>query len=156
MTKKSCFSIVSLCHNICIPFLFWWFLTYLPLNMQCYEGKPIFEFERTRMLRSGLVGFALHGSLSHYYYQFCEVIIFFHIFLFVGFPASGWNSIAFACRLFSLSRIGGWSLPKFPLTKQFGRQFGTVYTISSWGSCVLNPQPIFWASWRQHFGPCWP
>ncbi|GMN57141.1 hypothetical protein TIFTF001_026259 [Ficus carica] len=41
---------------------------------QCYEGKPIFEFERTRMLRSGLVGFALHGSLSHYYYQFCEAL----------------------------------------------------------------------------------
>eukprot|EP00257_Ricinus_communis_P025489 XP_025012903.1 uncharacterized protein LOC8262110 isoform X3 [Ricinus communis] len=39
---------------------------------QCYEGKPIFEFDRTRMFRSGLVGFTLHGSLSHYYYQFCE------------------------------------------------------------------------------------
>uniref|UniRef100_A0A6N2LE57 Uncharacterized protein n=1 Tax=Salix viminalis TaxID=40686 RepID=A0A6N2LE57_SALVM len=42
---------------------------------QCYQGKPIFEFDRTRMFRSGLVGFTLHGSLSHYYYQFCEVII---------------------------------------------------------------------------------
>ncbi|KAJ7948609.1 Peroxisomal membrane (Mpv17/PMP22) family protein [Quillaja saponaria] len=39
---------------------------------QCFEGKPLFEFDRTRMLRSGLVGFTLHGSLSHYYYQFCE------------------------------------------------------------------------------------
>ncbi|CAK8535164.1 unnamed protein product [Lathyrus sativus] len=39
---------------------------------QCFEGKPIFEFDRARMFRSGLVGFALHGSLSHYYYQFCE------------------------------------------------------------------------------------
>ncbi|CAM0954224.1 unnamed protein product [Alopecurus aequalis] len=39
---------------------------------QCYEGKPIFEFDRTRMFRSGLVGFTLHGSLSHYYYHFCE------------------------------------------------------------------------------------
>lgn len=39
---------------------------------QCYEGKPLFEFDRTRMFRSGLVGFTLHGSLSHYYYQFCE------------------------------------------------------------------------------------
>jgi len=43
--------------------------------MQCYEGKPLFEFDRTRVLRSGLVGFTLHGSLSHYYYQFCEVKI---------------------------------------------------------------------------------
>ncbi|KAI3979117.1 hypothetical protein MKX01_033027 [Papaver californicum] len=37
---------------------------------QCYEGKPIFKFDRARMLRSGIVGFSLHGSLSHYYYQF--------------------------------------------------------------------------------------
>lgn len=29
------------------------------------------------MFRSGLVGFTLHGSLSHYYYQFCEVNFFF-------------------------------------------------------------------------------
>ncbi|XP_043688871.1 mpv17-like protein [Telopea speciosissima] len=41
---------------------------------QCYEGKPLFEFDRTRMFRSGLVGFSLHGSLSHYYYQFCEAL----------------------------------------------------------------------------------
>ncbi|PON80606.1 Mpv17/PMP [Parasponia andersonii] len=41
---------------------------------QCYEGKPLFEIERTRVLRSGLVGFTLHGSLSHYYYQFCEAL----------------------------------------------------------------------------------
>jgi protein Mpv17 len=41
---------------------------------QCYEGKPLFEFDRTRLLRSGLVGFSLHGSLSHYYYQFCEIL----------------------------------------------------------------------------------
>ncbi|KAJ8749206.1 hypothetical protein K2173_018679 [Erythroxylum novogranatense] len=42
---------------------------------QCYEGKSIFEFERMRMFRSGLVGFALHGSLSHYYYQLCEALL---------------------------------------------------------------------------------
>ncbi|CAN0914944.1 Peroxisomal membrane protein 2 [Linum grandiflorum] len=42
---------------------------------QCCEGKPLFEFDRTRMFRSGLVGFTLHGSLSHYYYQFCEALI---------------------------------------------------------------------------------
>ncbi|MED6211761.1 hypothetical protein PIB30_076734 [Stylosanthes scabra] len=41
---------------------------------QCYEGKPLFEFDRTRLFRSGLAGFTLHGSLSHYYYQFCEVL----------------------------------------------------------------------------------
>ncbi|KAL1188368.1 hypothetical protein V5N11_031741 [Cardamine amara subsp. amara] len=41
---------------------------------QCYEGKPLFEFDRSRVLRSGLVGFTLHGSLSHYYYQFCEAL----------------------------------------------------------------------------------
>ncbi|KAK7401848.1 hypothetical protein VNO78_13664 [Psophocarpus tetragonolobus] len=39
---------------------------------QCFEGKPLFEFDRARMFRSGLVGFTLHGSLSHFYYQFCE------------------------------------------------------------------------------------
>ncbi|RDX77770.1 Peroxisomal membrane protein 2 [Mucuna pruriens] len=41
---------------------------------QCYEGKPLFEFDRARVLRSGLVGFTLHGSLSHYYYQLCEAL----------------------------------------------------------------------------------
>ncbi|XP_020229353.1 protein SYM1 [Cajanus cajan] len=41
---------------------------------QCYEGKPIFEFDRARLLRSGLAGFTLHGSLSHYYYQICEAL----------------------------------------------------------------------------------
>ncbi|CAK9151360.1 unnamed protein product [Ilex paraguariensis] len=47
---------------------------------QCYEGKPLFDFDRTRMFRSGLVGFSLHGSLSHYYYQFCEAL----------FPSTDW------------------------------------------------------------------
>ncbi|KAK1567934.1 hypothetical protein Q3G72_018266 [Acer saccharum] len=41
---------------------------------QCYEGKPLFDFDSKRMFRSGLVGFTLHGSLSHYYYQFCEAL----------------------------------------------------------------------------------
>ncbi|KAG6385486.1 hypothetical protein SASPL_154321 [Salvia splendens] len=45
---------------------------------QCYEGKPIFDFDRARMFRSGLLGFTLHGSLSHYYYQFCEALFPFH------------------------------------------------------------------------------
>ncbi|XP_050368167.1 uncharacterized protein LOC126786391 [Argentina anserina] len=47
---------------------------------QCFEGKPLFEFDRARMFRSGLVGFTLHGSLSHYYYQICEEL----------FPFPGW------------------------------------------------------------------
>uniref|UniRef100_A0A1J3HXU5 Protein SYM1 n=1 Tax=Noccaea caerulescens TaxID=107243 RepID=A0A1J3HXU5_NOCCA len=47
---------------------------------QCYEGKPLFEIDRARTLRSGLVGFTLHGSLSHYYYQFCEQL----------FPSQDW------------------------------------------------------------------
>lgn len=56
----------------------YWLNLFIVLNMQCYEGKPIFDFDRTRMFRSGLTGFTLHGSLSHYYYQLCEVIIMAH------------------------------------------------------------------------------
>jgi hypothetical protein len=62
------------------------FLLLLLLLLQCYEGKPIFDFDRARMFRSGLVGFTLHGSLSHYYYHICEVTI-------VTWPAQ----IFFAC-----------------------------------------------------------
>ncbi|KAE8723511.1 Peroxisomal membrane 22 kDa family protein isoform 3 [Hibiscus syriacus] len=72
---------------------------------QCFEGKPLFEFDRTRMFRSGLVGFTLHGSLSHYYYQFCEVNIPQYVSArLVGVPvkvfdqtawAAVWNSIYF-------------------------------------------------------------
>ncbi|KAF7012527.1 hypothetical protein CFC21_026709 [Triticum aestivum] len=50
---------------------------------QCYEGKPIFEFDRARMFRSGLIGFALQGSLSHYYYNFCESV----------FPCKDWWAV---------------------------------------------------------------
>lgn len=50
---------------------------------QCYEGKAALEFNRTRMLRSGLVGFCLHGSMSHFYYQFCEWL----------FPFQGWWAV---------------------------------------------------------------
>lgn len=68
---------------------------------QCYEGKPLFEFDRTRMFRSGLVGFTLHGSLSHYYYQFCEELIPFQAWWVVPAKvafdqtvwAATWNSI---------------------------------------------------------------
>ncbi|XP_035548423.1 mpv17-like protein isoform X2 [Juglans regia] len=70
---------------------------------QCYEGKPLFEFDRTRMFRSGLVGFTLHGSLSHYYYQFCEALFPFEDWWVVPAKvafdqtvwAAVWNSIYF-------------------------------------------------------------
>lgn len=85
----------SMClKEIILNDLSWWkrvfanFSCYFVLNLQCFEGKPLFEFDRKRMFRSGLVGFSLHGSLSHYYYQFCEVIIVVHIWsvgLFVDF-----------------------------------------------------------------------
>ncbi|KAI3949936.1 hypothetical protein MKW92_020012 [Papaver armeniacum] len=70
---------------------------------QCFEGKPLFEFDRMRMFRSGLVGFTLHGSLSHYYYQFCESLIPYNdwwwVLAKVAFDqtawAALWNSIYF-------------------------------------------------------------
>lgn len=62
-----------------------YFFNLYPWILQCFEGKPLFEFDRIRMFRSGLVGFTLHGSLSHYYYQFCEVNIMFFFFLFLDF-----------------------------------------------------------------------
>ncbi|XP_039006738.1 uncharacterized protein LOC120134375 isoform X2 [Hibiscus syriacus] len=70
---------------------------------QCYEGKPLFDFDLTRMFRSGLVGFTLHGSLSHYYYQFCEDLFPFNDWWVVPAKvifdqtiwASIWNSIYF-------------------------------------------------------------
>ncbi|KAF6154511.1 hypothetical protein GIB67_028403 [Kingdonia uniflora] len=70
---------------------------------QCYEGKPLFEFDRTRMFRSGLVGFSLHGSLSHYYYQICEALFpyqdWWAVLVKVAFDqtvwAAIWNSIYF-------------------------------------------------------------
>ncbi|XP_022734351.1 uncharacterized protein LOC111287921 [Durio zibethinus] len=71
---------------------------------QCFEGKPLLEFDRTRMFRSGLVGFTLHGSMSHYYYQFCEDIFPFQDLWVVPAKvvfdqtawAAVWNSIYFA------------------------------------------------------------
>ncbi|KAK6919010.1 Mpv17/PMP22, partial [Dillenia turbinata] len=83
---------------------------------QCYEGKPQLEFDCTRMFRSGLVGFLLRGSLSHYYYQFYEMMIaLFHF------------------------KVGGWSLQKFCLTKLHSRRFGTASTLQFWGSCRESP-----------------
>ena len=68
-------------YMICSSFFFF---NLYPWILQCFEGKPLFEFDRIRMFRSGLVGFTLHGSLSHYYYQFCEVNIMFFFFLVLG------------------------------------------------------------------------
>ncbi|PWA51335.1 peroxisomal membrane 22 kDa (Mpv17/PMP22) family protein [Artemisia annua] len=70
---------------------------------QCCEGKPLLEFDRTRMFRSGLVGFSLHGSLSHYYYYFCEALFPFQDWWVVPVKvtfdqtawAAVWNSIYF-------------------------------------------------------------
>ncbi|KAG9149825.1 hypothetical protein Leryth_025887 [Lithospermum erythrorhizon] len=70
---------------------------------QCYEGRPLLEFDRTRMVRSGVVGFLLHGSLSHYYYQFCESLFPFNDWWVVPAKvvfdqtiwAAVWNSIYF-------------------------------------------------------------
>lgn len=56
-----------------LEFVIHCFLIIVSSLSQCYEGKPLFEFDRSRMFRSGIVGFSLHGSLSHYYYQLCEV-----------------------------------------------------------------------------------
>ncbi|XVF18945.1 hypothetical protein REPUB_Repub11eG0067600 [Reevesia pubescens] len=64
---------------------------------QCFEGKPFFEFDRTRMFRSGLVGFTLHGSLSHYYYQVCEELFPFQDWWVVpakvAFDQTAWSAI---------------------------------------------------------------
>ncbi|CAI0376078.1 unnamed protein product [Linum tenue] len=64
---------------------------------QCFEGKPLFEFDRTRMFRSGIVGFTLHGSLSHYYYQFCEELFPFHdwwaVPVKVAFDQTAWSAV---------------------------------------------------------------
>ncbi|KAH9744076.1 peroxisomal membrane 22 kDa (Mpv17/PMP22) family protein [Citrus sinensis] len=70
---------------------------------QCYEGKPLFDFDLQRMFRSGLVGFTLHGSLSHYYYKFCEALFPFQDWWVVPAKvafdqtvwAAVWNSIYF-------------------------------------------------------------
>ncbi|KAF9608049.1 hypothetical protein IFM89_005199 [Coptis chinensis] len=70
---------------------------------ECVKGKPLFDFDQTRMFRSCLVGFSLHGSLSHYYCQFCEALFPFQdwwvVPIKVAFDqtarAALWNSIYF-------------------------------------------------------------
>ncbi|KAG6476074.1 hypothetical protein ZIOFF_065309 [Zingiber officinale] len=99
---------------------------------QCYEGKPLFEFDRARMFRSGLVGFSLHGSLSHYYYHFCEALFPFQDWWVV--PAKVvfdqtawsalWNSIYYA----------GWKLWPFAQLITYG-----VFPVEQrllWVDCV--------------------
>src|SRR5262249_54081561 len=79
---------------------------------------PLFEFDRARMFRSGLVGFTLHGSLSHYYYQFCEVIILLVPFQFLLCALDGFSDLFllfissnffFFPGAFSISRLVGGS-----------------------------------------------
>ncbi|KAD5507651.1 hypothetical protein E3N88_15354 [Mikania micrantha] len=64
---------------------------------QCCEGKPLLEFDRTRMFRSGAVGFTLHGSLSHYYYYFCEALFPFQdwwvVPVKVAFDQTAWSAV---------------------------------------------------------------
>ncbi|KAL5547981.1 hypothetical protein UlMin_003212 [Ulmus minor] len=56
---------------------------------QCFEGKPLFEFDRARMFKSGLVGFTLHGSLSHYYWWVVPAKVIFDQTAW----AAVWNSV---------------------------------------------------------------
>ena len=93
-----------------LEFVIHCFLIILSSLSQCYEGKPLFEFDRSHMFRSGIVGFSLHGSLSRYYYQLCEVnlIVFWWMlsFLHLHFMAEGWNVTMFS-RFYFHFRIGG-------------------------------------------------
>ncbi|CAK7349880.1 unnamed protein product [Dovyalis caffra] len=97
---------------------------------QCYEGKPIFEFDRIRMFRSGLVGFTLHGSLSHYYYQFCEALFPFEDWWVVPAKvafdqtvwAAIWNTIYFVVLAFKASSIQLPSILQFRI-KAFYRTY---------------------------------
>ncbi|KAH7352224.1 hypothetical protein KP509_19G035500 [Ceratopteris richardii] len=64
---------------------------------QCCEGKPLLDFSRGRMIRSGLVGFCLHGSLSHFYYHVCEALFPFQdwwgVPIKVAFDQTIWSAI---------------------------------------------------------------
>ncbi|KAI6697388.1 hypothetical protein NL676_017507 [Syzygium grande] len=120
---------------------------------QCYEGKPLFEFDPLRMFRSGLVGFTLHGSLSHYYYQFCEALFPFEDWWVVPAKvafdqtvwAALWNSIYFVIlgllRLESPPNIlnelkatflpmltAGWKLWPFAHLITYGSLFGSPFS----------------------------
>ncbi|GAQ82674.1 hypothetical protein KFL_001190170 [Klebsormidium nitens] len=66
-------------------------------SAQTCEGKPFLEFDRPRMIRSGLVGFCLHGSLSHFYYQAFEAVFPFTawwaVIIKVGIDQTIWSGI---------------------------------------------------------------
>ncbi|KAI4322904.1 hypothetical protein L6164_022554 [Bauhinia variegata] len=86
----------------------------------CVEGKPLFEFDRARLFRSGLVGFTLHGSLSHYYYQFCEEL----------FPFQDW-----------------WVPAKVAFDQTAWQQLGTAFIMWFWDFSVLNLLLAGWKLW---------
>lgn len=80
---------------------------------QCNEGKPLFEFDQLRMLRSGFVGFTLHGSLSHYCYQLCEVMILSSFLVLLYNSMKRENSNYFLCCLLISGKYPGLQAP-FP------------------------------------------
>lgn len=57
-------------------------------------------------------------------------------------------------RSYFLSKSGGSFLPKLPLIKLHGQQFGTAFIIQLWGFCALILQSVFLVNWRQHLFPC--
>lgn len=42
------------------------------VTAQTYEGRRLKDYDRARILRSGITGFVLHGPLSHFYYELTE------------------------------------------------------------------------------------
>ncbi|KAH9792507.1 peroxisomal membrane 22 kDa (Mpv17/PMP22) family protein [Citrus sinensis] len=95
---------------------------------QALKANPVLA----KMAISGIVYFIGDWIAQFIFSPFHLISLFF----------CGWLKCLF-CRLFFLSKIGGWSLPKWPLIKLFGQQFGTASTSWFWDSCVLNPLPIF-------------
>lgn len=54
-----------------------------------------------------------------------------------------------------LSKIGGLFLPRLPLIRLFGQQFGIASTSQFWEFYVLNPLLPFSVNWRLHSFQCW-
>lgn len=115
------------------------------LSVQCYEGKPLFEIDRARTLRSGLVGFTLHGSLSHFYYQFCEELFPFQDWWVVPVKVAFdqtvwsaiWNSIYFT--------VLGFLRFESPISifKELKATFLPMLTVSSRPSCISSVSSRF-------------
>ena len=63
-----------LCSNSCLPckpvlaFECLFERAFLLHLLQSYEGRSVGEWDRARVLRSGVCGFVAHGPLSHIYY----------------------------------------------------------------------------------------